>query len=95
MESSICVAVITGLPARLHAWMIFFCASGMRSVASCTPRSPRATMIPSATEMMPSMLSRPSSFSILAMMRTFEPKGSMKRWMDTTSAGELTKLAAM
>jgi hypothetical protein len=44
MDSSICVAVITGRPYRLASWMIRFCAIGTCSKGSSTPRSPRATM---------------------------------------------------
>ena len=46
MESSICVAVMTGLHARLHARMIRFCAIGSSSGGASTPKSPRATISP-------------------------------------------------
>ena len=49
MESSICVAVMTGLYALLHFWMISFWMVGQTSGATSTPRSPRATMMPSAS----------------------------------------------
>ena len=48
MLSSIWVAVITTLPAPLAAAMIRFWSVGTSSVESSTPRSPRATMTPSA-----------------------------------------------
>ncbi|OPZ84652.1 MAG: hypothetical protein BWY76_01755 [bacterium ADurb.Bin429] len=47
IESSICVAVMTGLPAWLAALIICFCSSGMRSSDTSTPKSPRATITPS------------------------------------------------
>jgi len=38
---------MTGLPTRLHLAMHIFCARNTFSVGISTPRSPRATMIPS------------------------------------------------
>ena len=43
IDSSICVAVMTGLPAWLHCWIIIFCARKIFSVGISMPRSPRAT----------------------------------------------------
>ena len=37
------MAVMTGLPARLHFWIISFCARKIFSVGISMPRSPRAT----------------------------------------------------
>ncbi len=72
IESNIWVAVITGLPTALHLAMIIFCTMGTASGGVSTPRSPRATMIASATSMIPSMLSTASGFSILATTGTGE-----------------------
>ena len=47
IDSSIWVAVITILPRLLVSSMIRFCHSGTFSGPSSTPRSPRATMMPS------------------------------------------------
>ena len=47
MDSSICVAVMTGLPARLALAMSCFCRMAISSIGTSTPRSPRATMMPS------------------------------------------------
>ena len=69
IDSSICVAVITGRPIRLHNEMIRFWASGTSSNGNSTPRSPRATMTPSDARMMLSMFSSAESFSILATTR--------------------------
>ncbi len=48
IDSSICVAVITGFPILLHSLIIFFCKIGISSGGYSTPRSPLATMRPSA-----------------------------------------------
>ena len=49
--------------------MSCFCSTGISSIGISTPRSPRATIMPSETRMMSSMFSTPSVFSIFAMMR--------------------------
>ena len=49
IERSICVAVITGLPALLAARMMRFCACGTSSSGISTARSPRATSRPLAS----------------------------------------------
>ena len=69
IESSICVAVITGRPRRLAMAMMCFCAIGTSSNGSSTPRSPRATMTPSDARRMLSMLWSAWSFSIFATTR--------------------------
>ena len=48
IDSSIWVAVITGLPARFAPAISFFCVYAISSIGTSTPRSPRATMMPSA-----------------------------------------------
>ena len=68
IESSICVAVITGLPALFAFLISSFCTIGTSSVGISTPKSPLATMIASATSMISSMLLTPSRFSILAII---------------------------
>ncbi len=45
--SIICVATITGLPRWIHLRMMSLCAAGTFSTGSSTPRSPRATIMPS------------------------------------------------
>ena len=67
IDSSICVAVITILPRRLVSSMIRFCHSGTFSGPSSTPRSPRATMMPSAASMMSPSRSSACGFSIFAI----------------------------
>ena len=78
MESSIWVAVMTGLPAMVVALIIFFWRMGTSWAGISTPRSPRATITPSDTSMMASRLSTPSRFSILEMMRIFWPPHSLR-----------------
>ena len=69
IESSICVAVTTGLPARLQRRIMDFCTQNIFSSGISMPRSPRATMMPSDSRRMSSKLASPSWFSTLAMMR--------------------------
>jgi hypothetical protein len=74
MESSICVATMTGLPTRLQASTMYRCAAKTFSKSISTPRSPRATITPSEASKMPSKLSTPSWFSIFDIicgMRVF------------------------
>ncbi|MMZ62433.1 hypothetical protein D1872_246410 [compost metagenome] len=68
IESSICVAVITGLPTRLHFSIMRFCTNGTSSAGISTPKSPRATIRPSETSKISSRLSTPCWFSILEMI---------------------------
>ena len=56
MLSSICVAQMIGFPMRLHFEIIIFCARNTFSDGISMPRSPRATIIPSAASMIESML---------------------------------------
>mmetsp|Transcript_3508 Transcript_3508/g.8657 ORF Transcript_3508/g.8657 Transcript_3508/m.8657 type:complete len:297 (-) Transcript_3508:561-1451(-) len=74
IESSICVAQITGLPRRLALATIHFCARNTFSCGISIPRSPRATITPSASSMISSMLRKPSAFSILATMPMSGPR---------------------
>ncbi len=60
-----------------------------------TPRSPRATMIASATAMMPSMCRNASGFSILAMIGSLRPCAvSISSISSLTSAASRTKDSA-
>ena len=67
IDSSICVATTTGLPARRAARVICFCTPGTFSSGISTPRSPRATMIASERSMISSSRVTACGFSILAM----------------------------
>ena len=67
MDSSICVAVITGVLHRAASAMILFCSTGTFHGDSSTPRSPRATMTASAASRIASRSPSACGFSILAM----------------------------
>ncbi len=69
IESSICVATMTGLATSRHLAMSRFCAIGTAAASVSMPRSPRATMMASTASTMASRFSSASRFSILAMMR--------------------------
>ena len=69
MDSSICVAVITGLPNWVAFFISCFCTSAICSMGISTPRSPRAIIRPSAASSMESICSRARARSILAMMQ--------------------------
>ncbi len=70
MLSSICVATTTGFPAAaaMHFSTISFCQMTTSSRGTSTPRSPRATMIPSAASVISSRFSSASVLSTLAMI---------------------------
>ena len=76
MESSIWVAVITILPRSLQAAIISRWSCGIIRASTSTPRSPLATMTPSAASIISSRLSMPSFDSILAIIFIFEPRSS-------------------
>mmetsp|Transcript_50694 Transcript_50694/g.69528 ORF Transcript_50694/g.69528 Transcript_50694/m.69528 type:complete len:230 (-) Transcript_50694:266-955(-) len=94
MDSSICVAVTTGLPNWLHLEIIIFWARKTFSGGISMPKSPRATMMPSLSLMMASMFFRPSSFSIFEMILMLRPFGPSVLRMNCTSAALCTKEAA-
>ena len=73
IDSSICVAVMTGLPARLALAISSFWMRAISSMGTSTPRSPRATMMPSAASRMSSKCSSAPARSILAMMNGCRP----------------------
>ncbi len=67
IDSSICVATTTGLPARRQARVISFCTPGTFSSGISTPRSPRATISASASSRMSPSRATACGFSILAI----------------------------
>ena len=69
--SIIWVAIITGFPIWIHFCTIIFCKSGTLSIGSSTPKSPLATIIPSAKSIILSISSIASGFSIFAIIRAF------------------------
>src|SRR5690606_3277852 len=95
IDSNIWVAVMTGLPRELHWLMICYWTRGTSSAGIATPRSPRATMIPSATARISSMLSTAAWVSILAIILMGASYCSRILLISNTSAAFLTKEAAM
>ena len=67
IDSSICVATTTGLPAARPSRVICFCTPGTFSSGISTPRSPRATISASARSMISSSRCTACGFSILAI----------------------------
>ena len=70
IDSSIWVATMTGFALRRALSMMSFWWIGTSSSGHSTPRSPRATMMPSKASTISSMLSIAWGFSILAMTGT-------------------------
>ena len=94
IDSSICVAVMTGMPRLLARWMMRFCSIGTCSGASSTPRSPRATITASATCRISSRLSIASPFSSLTTSGAVRPMLRINSWAARTSAAERTNDSA-
>ena len=95
IDSSIWVATMTGLPRSRATWMARFCTSGTFSSGSSTPRSPRATMIPSNASTISSSRSTASGFSSLAITGTSMSSCRMISRTSSASRAERTKLRAM
>ena len=79
IDSSISVAVITRLPKRRHFLMRYFCTAGTSTNGISTPRSPLATIIPSAISQISSILSTPARFSIFAIISISAPPFSSRK----------------
>ena len=95
MLSSIWVATMTGLRARMQASISLSWMSGTFLAGSSTPRSPRAIMIPSVAARMSGKFSRASGFSILATMAMSALWRSRRRLRSRTSCARRTKERAM
>ena len=95
MDSSICVAVITGRRNSLARAMTVFWTTGTRSGFISTPRSPRATITPSAARRIPSKFSIASGFSSLAITGVSFPARRISCLASSTSYGRRTKLTAI
>ena len=95
IDSSICVATMTGLAMRRQSSTARFCTIGTASSGSSTPRSPRATMMPSNASMISSRLSTACGFSILAMTGMWRPSSAMITWTRWTSLALRTNDSAM
>ncbi len=95
IDSSICVAVITVLPASRPARITCFCTSGTSAAPISTPRSPRATISTSLASTTASRCSSASPFSILAMIRARDPVAAMRSRRSWMSSGRRTNESAM
>ncbi len=91
IDSSICVATITGFAAARHLRTRRFWIGGTFCTGSSTPRSPRATMIPSLTARMSSKHFTAAGFSIFDRIAA-RPRTSVRA--SFTSSGRCTKLSA-
>lgn len=91
IESSIWVATMTGLALRLASFTARFWTIGTCSRGISTPRSPRATMMPSKAATMSSMFSTACGFSTLAMTGRRRPSSSMMRCTSRMSRPLRTK----
>ena len=96
IESSICVAVMTGLYALLHLRMMVFWMWGTWAAGTSTPRSPRATMMPSEASRISSKFLTPSALSILGKIWTCgAPISTQMSRICLTAAPSRMKDAAM
>ena len=94
IDSSICVAVITGRPRSSAREMIRFCSSGTSALPISTPRSPRATMTASDSARISSSAAIASAFSIFAITWASEPRASISVRSARTSEAERTNESA-
>ena len=100
IDSSICVATTTGLPARRQARVISFCTPGTFSSGISTPRSPRATISASARSRMSSSRVTACGFSILAITAArprvifFASAMSSGRWMNDSATQSMPASSA-
>mmetsp|Transcript_77332 Transcript_77332/g.194487 ORF Transcript_77332/g.194487 Transcript_77332/m.194487 type:complete len:294 (-) Transcript_77332:515-1396(-) len=94
MDSSICVAVTTGLPIKLQRAIIIFCARKTFSGGISMPKSPRATMMPSLASQIAVKFFSPSSFSIFDIILIPAPAGPSVLRIKCTSSALWTKEAA-
>ena len=91
IDSSICVATTTGLPARRAARVSCFWMPGTFSSGISTPRSPRATISASVRSMISASRCTACGFSILAMTAArpraifFASAMSSGRWMNESA----------
>ena len=72
IDSIICVATMTGFARCRHLRISCFWISGTCSTGISTPRSPRATMMPSDSRMISRIFVSASGFSILAITLVFD-----------------------
>ena len=95
IDSSIWVATMTGRAFSLARPIARFWTSGTCSSGSSTPRSPRATMIPSNAATISGSAATASGFSIFAMSGSRVPHSVMMSRTASASAGLRTKDSAI
>ncbi len=95
IESSIWVAVMTGFPLVTVVRMMFFWIAGTSASGNSTPRSPRATMVPSAAATMLSRFATAARLSIFAMMGMVAPSSTSIPRSAMMSSSVCTNEAAM
>ena len=94
IDSSIWVAVMTGLEASRHARIRRFCTIGTSCIGISMPRSPRATITPSESSRMAPKSSTASGFSIFDTTGVAWPASAMRRLRSATSAARRTNESA-
>mmetsp|Transcript_18656 Transcript_18656/g.57480 ORF Transcript_18656/g.57480 Transcript_18656/m.57480 type:complete len:435 (+) Transcript_18656:616-1920(+) len=96
MDSSIWVATMTGLPCRRHSSIISFWTMGTSSGGISTPKSPRATMIPSQTSTIARSCSGSTAcgFSSFARSLAFD-RPLMRSRSSSMSSGRCTNESAI
>mmetsp|Transcript_19298 Transcript_19298/g.65578 ORF Transcript_19298/g.65578 Transcript_19298/m.65578 type:complete len:288 (-) Transcript_19298:650-1513(-) len=94
MLSSMFVATITGLPSVRHRRMMSVCSIGTSSRGISAPRSPLATMAPSAASRIAAMFWTAFTDSILGRIPALAPRASMCALTSSTTSGPLTKDSA-
>mmetsp|Transcript_7376 Transcript_7376/g.20504 ORF Transcript_7376/g.20504 Transcript_7376/m.20504 type:complete len:357 (+) Transcript_7376:622-1692(+) len=95
IDSSICVATTTGTPFDRHRFMMVFWTTGTSSGFISTPRSPRATIIPSHNSTILSISWTACGFSIFAISRTKGRSEFLTMVLNSSmSSGRCTKLRA-
>ena len=95
IDSSIWVAVMTGLAASRHARIRCFCTMGTSCIGISMPRSPRATITPAVAARMAPKSSTASGFSIFEITGMSLPAARIRRLMSSTSAPERTNESAI
>ena len=95
MDSSICVATMTGVRARRAFRRISFWAIGTSSIAISTPRSPRATMTAAVAVRISSRRPRASGRSSLATTWASERNSLITSRTSRRSAADRTNETPM
>ena len=95
IDSIICVAVMTNLFCARAMRIMRFCRPGTAASPTSTPKSPRATIIPSLDSMISSRLVMASARSILAIILADPPAFLISDFASSTSAADFGKEIAI